>query len=294
MAQPALAMYDFTLKQDDEQYVYTDIIEWLKANCNKYAFQLERSEGGYEHYQGRFSLIKRVRIARCIAMFNGRFKIGHISPTSTNNNGKFSYVMKEPTRIAGPWTDQDIEEEEIYIPIQYRVSLRPWQQALYDLVIKELDDKIYRNVHVLHDSKGGIGKTTFAMSLTCKRMAEYVPPCNDARDIMRMVYSLSGITKARLYVFDLTRSMNKDKLNGMYSAIEQIKNGYLYDDRYTFRRRFIDSPGVIVMTNELPSMDYLSSDRWKVHYVEDDTLKTYEKVDDSDDEPSELDYGLDD
>lgn len=289
MTTRVLATYDFTLKQDDEEGNQTeDLKDFLKESCKKWAFQLELSDTGYLHYQGRFSLHKKTTLNQCKKIFIEQFPVIHIRPTcsTTCKNSKFDYVIKSQTRHEGPWTDQDKEEEVIHVPIQYKVEFREWQTELYDLVMKEIDDKIYRNVHVLYDQGGGIGKTTFAMSLTCKRKAEYIPPCNDSRDIMRMAYCLPD---TKLYIFDLTRSMNKDRLHGMYSAIEQIKNGYIYDDRYTFKRRFIDAPAVIIMTNELPSQSYLSQDRWKLHTVEDGKL-IHLNVDEDEDH----DHGLDD
>lgn len=283
MSARVLATYDFTLKRDDLDYVYTDIINCMKERCKKWAFQLEKSDSGYEHYQGRFILIKKTSIVQCIKLFHARFSSMHIQPTSNASSTNFTYVMKEQTRLDGPWTDKDPDIDEVYVPIQYRVELRPWQDELYKLVMKELEDKHYRNVHVLYDPTGGIGKTTMALNLTCRKKAEYIPPCNDAKDIMRMCFSLPT---TKLYIFDLTRSMCKDKLYGMYSAIEQIKNGYIYDDRYSFRRKFIDAPGIIIMTNTLPTKQYLVNDRWRVHMVEGETLKSVELQDD--------DFGLDD
>lgn len=265
-----IAIFDFTLSAEKAPELLT-IIDVMKGMKN-WAFQLELSENNYKHYQGRFVRHKKTTLSNCMKEMQELLPSIHISPSSnnaSNKNNKFSYVLKPDTRIDGLWTDQDNVDEIIQVPIQYRVELKNWQQKLYDTVMTEIENRLYRNVHVLYDPRGGIGKTTFALSLTCKRKAEYIPPCNDSKDIMRMAYCLPT---SKLYIIDLTRSMNKDRLNGMYSAVEQIKNGYIYDDRYTFKRKFIDAPGVIIMTNELPSTDYLSSDRWKIHSVEDDEL----------------------
>ena len=53
----------------------------------------------------------------------------------------------------------------------------------------------------------------------------------------------------------------------MFSGIEQLKNGYLFDDRYSFKRKFIDSPAVWVFVNKLPDPKYLSPDRWKYYTI---------------------------
>lgn len=261
-------MWDITIPADraDEN----GLKKSFRQACNKWVFQLEKGEEtGYLHYQCRVSLHKKTTLshAKDLIGFEGRYTPS--SSNSMNKTNKFSYVLKSQTRISGPFADTDPEEEDIYIPEQYRVQLYPWQQELYDIAMGEVKRREYRHVHLLYDVNGGIGKTTMALNLTCRRMAEYIPPMNDTKDIMRMVFDLPP---SRCYIVDLTRSMKKDKLHSMYSAIEQIKNGYIYEDRYKFQRKFIDSPAVIVLTNELPSMNYLSLNRWKIHLVEDGKL----------------------
>lgn len=266
--------WDFTLSCDfhyDEHYIK----ERLKAIASKWVFQREKSDNGYEHFQGRFCLYHKKTLNPVIKLFN--IPESHLTPSSKNsttgsNRQVFSYVMKEDTRVAGPWTDTD-KESDIICPEQYRVQLKGWQQELYELLMKELDDKDYRKIHVLVDYKGGIGKTTMALNLTCTGKAEYIPPVNDSKDMLRMCYDLPT---SRLYIIDLTRSMNKDKLFGLYSGIEQLKNGYIYDDRYKFQRKFIDTPAVLVLTNTSPDSSYLTSDRWIFHILdENEKLLTF-------------------
>ncbi len=84
---------------------------------------------------------------------------------------------------------------------------------------------------------------------------------NDAKDILRMVCDTKT---AKLYVFDMPRAMKKEKLNGFYSAIESIKDGYAYDDRYSFKEKVFDCPAIWIFSNMPPINEYLSVDRWKV------------------------------
>jgi len=55
-------------------------------------------------------------------------------------------------------------------------------------------------------------------------------------------------------------------MHQLWSAIETIKGGYAYDDRYSFKEKFFDPPRVIVYTNELNSetKSLLTPDRWRV------------------------------
>jgi len=270
-----LTSWDFTLKapEMDNGEHYKEIMNILHTIASKYVYQLEQSESGYNHYQGRLRLIKKARLPQIKKLVKGTvLETMHLSPTTNgeHNNKSFSYVMKLDTRVSGPWSDQDyVSLKDEYIPVQYRIKeWRSWQQSLIDIF--EVFDT--RGIHVLVDPDGNNGKTTFALGLLCKKKAEYIPPLNDPKDIMRMVFDLPT---SKTYIIDLTRSMNKDKLFGLYSAIEQIKNGYIYDDRYNFRRRLIDSPNILVMTNKEPDTGMLSLDRWIFHKIEDNKLVTY-------------------
>ena len=58
-----IACYDFTLAlRDDGDWVQQqkDIKKVLKDYAKKWAFQLEEGDTGYKHFQGRFSLMKKL------------------------------------------------------------------------------------------------------------------------------------------------------------------------------------------------------------------------------------------
>jgi len=64
-------------------------------------------------------------------------------------------------------------------------------------------------------------------------------------------------------MFDMPRAMNKDRLYQFYAAIETIKDGYAYDDRYHFTEKVFDCPNIWIFTNRMPDTTLLSTDRWK-------------------------------
>lgn len=69
--------------------------------------------------------------------------------------------------------------------------------------------------------------------------------------------------------------MKKKGLYGLYSGIENVKNGMLFDKRYKGVFKYIDEPNIIVFTNTPPKMSYLSRDRWKLWTVQDNQLVVY-------------------
>lgn len=263
-----IAVWDFTVAEDK---VDRDaILKYLKENAKRWVFQLETSDSGYTHYQGRLSL--KEKVYKMIGRIN---KAVHWSPTSSDGvkKNKFSYVMKEETRIQGPWTDKDEEEEKkkwqpkaLMGKIPY-----PWQQKVLDS-IKDEDD---RKVNVVVDKEGNSGKSMLKKMVKFWHSGYTVPPVNDAKDLAQAVCCMleaSGSRDPGIFIIDLPRAMNKDKLFGMYSAIEQIKDGVVYDLRYKYKEFWFNSPQVWVFTNHMPECDMLSKDRWSLWKIVDKDL----------------------
>ena len=62
MANHACATYDFTLPKNDDYPDWQSVKSKVNDGWwNKWVFQLERGDTGYEHWQGRVSLIKKRR-----------------------------------------------------------------------------------------------------------------------------------------------------------------------------------------------------------------------------------------
>jgi hypothetical protein len=73
--------------------------------------------------------------------------------------------------------------------------------------------------------------------------------------------------------------MSKENLGGLFSAIETIKDGYVYDERNHFKEWWFDSPNIWVFTNSVPETDYLSKDRW-VYWEVNNLTKKLTKLND--------------
>lgn len=259
------AVYDFTL------FEYIDnpskVIDILKPHCKKWAFQLEECPStGTLHYQGRVSLKVKARADAARKRFAFRKWKLTITSKDTALSGNFFYVMKEDTRVKGPWSDQNWT----YIPKDVRniVNLYKWQQSCVDL-LSNYDE---RSINVIINPRGGIGKTLLARYCVCNKIAELLPLVNDANSIMRMAF---GVPRCGAYIFDMPRAMNKDRLYQFYSAVELLKSGYIYDDRYSFKRELIDRPNILIFTNVVPDTSLLSKDMWRLWTVLGNNLVRY-------------------
>lgn len=253
----AVCVWDFTLKHDAIKF--RPLLATLREQCKKYAFQLEEGKSGYMHYQGRFSLKIKRRLTGVKKLFPNEI---HLSITSNENRNNMFYVMKEETRVDGPWTDM---EKPTYIPRQIREikKLYPWQQHIVDTY----DEWDTRTINVIYDLEGNNGKSTLCGYMRAHKIGFVLPFINDYKDIMRMIMC---VPTKRCYLMDMPRAINKDRLYQMYGAIETIKNGYAYDDRYHFKEKCFDCPNIWIFCNVLPDRTMLSEDRWKIWTIDED------------------------
>lgn len=257
-----ISTIDFTLKADNE---FPDPIRaWCKSYFKHWVFQLEKSDTGYLHWQGRGRLIKRRTLPSIISVLGPSLQGVHLSASSTNSLGdtSFSYVMKTDTQVSGPWKDDDEEPAKLTRQLQdfMKYKLYPWQEVMEES-IKEVDDRF---IKVVIDTIGNVGKSIFVEYLEYKGLAYEIPPINCIEDIMQIAMC---IKPQKCYIIDMPRGLKKEKLAGMYAGIEALKNGVMYDKRYAFKKRRIDRPQVLVFTNVKPDVSLLSIDRWKFYNI---------------------------
>lgn len=257
--------YDFTIWNSDQATVK----EWCKNYCKKWVFQSEACPTtGRQHFQGRVSLIVRKRFSEVLKIKDGLDM--DLSLTSTEGSKSFSYVMKKETRLNGPWADNDPVPP--YIPRQIRdiCDLWSWQED----VVRKLKDWDTRHINVVITA-GNDGKSTLLGYIRAHQLGRVLPSVNDSKDMLRMVCDMPT---SNAYLFDMPRAMTKDKLFGFYSAIETIKDGYAYDDRYRFVEKSFDCPNIWIFTNKKPDENLLTRDRWLYWTVTEMMLVPIEDV----------------
>lgn len=259
-----VAVWEFRMNKDN---INEDLIkEQFKSIAKRYVFQLEKTDKGYEHYQGRLSLIKKTTKASLMKLFTLIPVPNYLEPTILAESTKDAfYCQKAQTRIAGPWKDND---PVIYLPKQYRnKELRPYQKII-------LDDGYHndRTINFIYDPAGNKGKTTICMIASITKGYIYLPYINDYEDLMgAMLCKCYEVTRNPTAVLlDMPRAVEKKKINQIYAGLETIKCGYLFDKRYHFKEWYIDSPNIWVFSNRPPNRDALSEDRWKLWRINKD------------------------
>jgi hypothetical protein len=144
------------------------------------------------------------------------------------------------------------------------VEATPWQRQILSLVAKEPND---RQIYWIHNARGNVGKSKLMKYLCCKGLAKRVPGGNSQQ--LRTVMVQKGAS--RCYVVDLPRARGRDdRLSDLFSALEELKNGWVESSMYGKEATlFMEPPHVIVMSNDPPDLRLASADRWRVYHVDD-------------------------
>lgn len=249
----AKCVWDFTLPEDDTDGDLATIKKWAEDMCKKWCFQLEEGASGYRHWQCRFSLKVGCRMPQVVQSLKRSDMVGHVTLTSSENRTNMFYVMKQEGRILGPFTDEDP-----YIPQDVRkiTDLMPWQERVR-LICTTYQE---RTINIFVENEGNVGKTAMVRWLESHRLGWYVPP--NLPTAVQLMGFCARAPVQKCYIFDLPRAMPKRKLAELYAAIEQLKDGWLFDWRHTTRKVMIDPPVIWVFTNSEPNLCWLSHDRW--------------------------------
>lgn len=265
-----IALFDVTIPCDATEsqiHDYRELAVVLNTIAKKWVFQKEKGETtDYIHWQVRLSLHKK---ARCSALLKDIVPHlpGHWSVTSNavhDSGNQFNYVMKIQTRIEGPWTDKDCIRDPAVMTDQLQHflahDLYPWQTKALDIV-KSYDE---RKLHYLYDPHYNSGKSIFCEWIEYQELGEEIPPFTLMEDIMQFVMCQP---KSKCYLFDMPAAMKKERMHQMYSGLEMLKNGFLYDKRYNGKKQRISRPIVMCFANNLPQMSLMAPDRWQVLYI---------------------------
>jgi len=292
------AVYDFRCNKDIFSE-YDDLHKFLDTKAKKWVFQLEKGEEtGYEHYQGRISLIKKTTKTGALKLLENKFN--YLEPTVSAEHRKSAfYCMKEQTRIKEPESDQEYNKRKnVFIPkhLKKDVILYPFQKTISEY---PNDD---RKINCVIDTGGNNGKSYISQLLEIQKKGFRCPQLNDFKEILQLLccYCMDNeIRDIGHLFFDLPRAMKKDTLRGIISAIEEIKSsGRLIDVRNHFKLWQMEKPNIWVFSNEHLDYSDLSADRWNLWTINKNKelvpykFPSFTKDQVSDSEHDPLEYGI--
>lgn len=271
----AVTGYDITIWCSVEghgEVLYESVECFLKRIAKQWVFQQETTQMGKLHYQIRLRLKEKRRLTPFIRFCHqneegipkGAFGCISITSSTVHSTSDFNYVMKEDSRVDGPWrNDKPVKRKTAQLLEFENLEKYHWQSD--DGIVRFFHKVDFRKIYIILDLHGHSGKSIMAEYLEFHFDAEELPPLRDMKDLMQAVM---GLDKRKNYIIDMPRGMKKDQLAGMYSGIECLKNGIAYDTRYAFKKQRFDRPNIFVFTNQLPDVRLLTADRWRLFRID--------------------------
>lgn len=233
-----------------------DILETIETTfrniCNKYAYQEEVGElNGTPHLQGAIELKKPMRWSE--------FGLPEqISWRKTRDEEKaINYCLKEETRKPGgrQWT------YGLPKPLNCISVLRPWQQAAYDLMFTEPDN---RSVYWYWEPNGMVGKSALVRYLAIKHSGKMAFTNGGSyNDIINFIYN-TNMDICDVMIWDIPRCKGN---HVAWDAVESIKNGMIMNCKYETGSKVFNAPHVFIFSNFPPDENWreaLSEDRMKI------------------------------
>lgn len=163
---------------------------------------------------------------------------------------KYPRFIQEQIQLHATNKEQNLLREELESS-----SLRPWQQALLDVVSENPNP---RKIHWLWDQEGGTGKSWMATYLGANHNALVLE--NGKKADLAYIFAQNP---TRLVVFDLSRTQ-EEHLDHIYALAENLKNGRLVSTKYVSKIIYFRTPHVVFFANFSPNMTKWSSDRYNV------------------------------
>lgn len=217
--------------------------------CERFVIGNETGQGGYEHYQIRVVFKAPKELATVRNQFADVCDCIHWTKTSKNGRN-FEYVKKEGKFFCS-W--------EGALRKFALLNLNEWQSQAQEF----WNNQNERQICVIQ-GEGNDGKSWFAKYMEATHQAD-VCPVTDGDPSNYIEYCQKHPCKG--YIFDVPRADSIKSKKAMWRAIEQIKNGLLYDRRYTSTKTWIEPPRIIVFANDLPDRENLSADRWQIFAI---------------------------
>lgn len=232
-------------------------------DCKKWIIAKETGHGGFEHWQVRletsnkefFFLSERTVPGMDGKLHKEKYKDGWVAKHIPQAHVEEAQDAWEYERKEGKfWTSEDTDEIR---SVRFGTPTEKQRE-----IIKTARSQSVREVDVWYDPSGNHGKTWLSIHLYELGKAMVVPRASTTAEKLS-AYVCSAYKGEEFIILDIPRSRKIS--TELYEAIEEIKDGLVYDHRYSGRCRNIRGVHVIVFTNNKLDVSKLSKDRWRLH-----------------------------
>jgi len=246
-----------------------------ERSVKEYIVNPEVGKNGTPHLQG----FVEFKNARMFSSLKKKFDKIHWE-VAHNIEAARNYCKKDDTRVGETMIGGSKHKPPCKDPLLGK-NLYKWQQDVINLCESDPDD---RTIHWYWDESGNIGKTSLAKHLCLKHKNEVLFLSGSAKDCKYGVKSFleNPDNKLKIVIFGFPRTV--EKFEGMYEALESVKDGIFYNTKYESGMVMYDPPHVICFANWKPQKEKLSKDRWKIMNINNEPTIKIGKQEVSDDE----------
>jgi len=217
-------------------------------DCKRWIIAMEEGKGGYQHWQVRLESSN----PDFFEWMKQHYPKAHVEKAEVQ---EFTYERKEGRF----WTSEDTPEIR-----QCRFGeLRKWQKQLLDRLKKQT----VREIDVVLDTVGNKGKTFFTIALWERGEALVVPRYSCTPEKLS-AFICSSYNGESLVIIDIPRAGKPT--TALYETMEEVKDGLVFDPRYSGKTKNIRGVKMVVFTNHKLDLKQLSDDRWVPHGIKSD------------------------
>ncbi|ANC51523.1 replication associated protein [Bovine faeces associated smacovirus 2] len=220
-----------------------------KCDVKKYIIAMETGNGGYEHWQ-----------IRCTASRPDFFEYVHDREPRFNIQKAETESMEYERKEGRFWSSEDTTEIRQCRFGELGGKGREWQRQ----ILKVLKNQDVRTIDVVLDPVGARGKSHFTIALWERGEALVVPRYSCTSEKLS-AFVCSAYKGEKIIIIDIPRA-NKPT-TALYESMEEMKDGLVFDPRYSGKTRNIRGTKVLVFTNNPLDLKKLSHDRWNLHGI---------------------------
>lgn len=241
--------------------IMKDLATYFRERSISYIFQYEKGEEGTPHLQGYVE--SKIRI-RPLMKFSDLPKAFSWRLAKGDKRSNIAYCSKEETQVLKPLFSMDLRPPR---PVNLIDPNRLWQKEILNIISNDADD---RTIHWYWERKGGAGKTSFTKYLVLEHAAALTG--GKGADIKNSIIEWKKSHEdPDIVVINLTRS-HEEYVS--YDGIESVKDMCFYSGKYEGGVVVGNCPHVFVFANFPPDESKLSTDRWRVREIPDESGDT--------------------
>lgn len=210
--------------------------------------------GQTNHLQGYVEFTKRTRPFEYFSN-----KTIHWEKAKGSREDNIKYIRKEGGNV---YFNGVLERKLKVIETQ---KLYPWQQQVVNLIKEEPND---RTINWYYEIYGNSGKSALVKYLCYNHGAIILSNKGSDMKYMIVKYYEKHHKYPEIIIIDIPRSIDLQYFS--YTAVEEIKNGCFFSSKYECEQVLMNSPHILVFSNEEPEYSKMSNDRWNVNKIKID------------------------